>query len=91
MSFLIGAIGAIGFLLLFLFSRNGKLAYARWGQACVIVGFAIIAFVLIRAKSFWIGGAFAISALWQIGAITINTVRKRRRNEVVLTRDVKSG
>jgi hypothetical protein len=91
MSFVIGAIGAIGFLLLFLFSRNGKLAYARWGQACVILGFAIIAFVLIRAKSFWIGGAFAISALWQIGAITINIIRKRRCDEVVVTHDARNG
>ena len=78
MLLIICVIGALGCLLMFLSSRNGKQTYARWGQACVIFGFALIAYTLIRAKSFWIGSAFAVSALWQIGAIAMNMFRKRR-------------
>jgi hypothetical protein len=77
-------IGAIGVSLLLLYWRNGKRPFAIWGQACIIVGFGLIAYALLRARSYWIGLAFALSALWQVSAIALNKIREQRDRKIDL-------
>jgi len=75
---MIEVVGAVGIALLLIFRFTGQKAYAFWGQILLIVSFSLIAFVLIKVRSFWIGAAFAISAFVQIYALASTRIRKGR-------------
>jgi len=69
-------IGGLGLVLLLVFRFTGLKVAALWGQIFLILSFGLIAFLLIRAKVFWMGCAFAFATLAPLGRMIQTTMRR---------------
>lgn len=69
----IGLLGASQF--------TGNKSFALWGDIMLAVSFGLSSAILLHARSYWIGGAFALPAIRQVYVLLVPRLRGPQNHE----------